>query len=366
MTHSLPQSVDCAVIGAGVVGMAAARELTRTGLKTLVIDKGSPGMEASWAGGGILSPLEPWDLNPDAWALAHRSMKMYPALAEALKEETGIDPEWRRCGVLIRDRGMGEHALNWAKHACFQVERVTGGAVRELEPALHSEFTDALWLKDVAQIRNPRLIRALKQSLKQKGAMLADRCEVKSIRTENGRVTGVETSAGAVNTPLVIVAAGAWTPALLMPLDINLAIEPVRGQMLLFQANPGQLTHIVMDQTRYVIPREDGLILAGSTLEHAGFDKRNTEQACEQIRTSAAGMVPFLETRPVIRQWAGLRPGSPQGVPSIGPAPGIEGLYVNAGHFRYGITMAPASARLLMDLIQQNEPEIDPAPYRLS
>ena len=142
-------------------------------------------------------------------------------------------------------------------------------------------------------------------------------------------------------------------------------MQPVRGQMLLFGAEPGIISRIVLDRGHYVIPRRDGNVLMGSTLEYTGFHKETTDEALAELSAIAVNRFPVLKDYPITRQWAGLRPGSPQGVPYIGPFPGIEGLYVNSGHFRNGVVLSPASARLLADLVLDRPPIVPPEPYGL-
>jgi glycine oxidase len=163
----------------------------------------------------------------------------------------------------------------------------------------------------------------------------------------------------------VVIAGGAWSAALLRDTGLDLPVTPVRGQMIQFKARPGLLRHIVLDRDHYLVPRQDGLILAGSTLEHVGFDKSTTQAARDLLRERALQLVPALADCPIVRHWAGLRPGSKDGIPLIDEHPQIRGLYVNAGHYRNGVGMAPASARLLVDRILHRESFTQFAPYSL-
>ncbi len=217
----------------------------------------------------------------------------------------------------------------------------------------------------VAQVRNPRLGQALRASLLCRGIDVQEGTQVQRLTTAGGRVTGVETGAGTVHSDVVVVACGAWSAGLLGPLGASLPVVPVRGQMVLFEARPGTLHRIVLNAGRYVIPRRDGRVLAGSTLEYVGFDRSTTEWALAELRVAAEGLIPALGVFPVVRHWSGLRPGSPDEAPYIGQAPDQKGLYVNAGHFRNGVVTAPASARLLADLILERPPILDPAPFDL-
>ena len=162
-----------------------------------------------------------------------------------------------------------------------------------------------------------------------------------------------------------MITAGAWSAQLLRETGLELPVEPVRGQMVQFQAPPGLLRHIVLYQNHYLIPRLDGLILAGSTLEYTGFDKATTTEARDELTRATSALVPALSECELVRQWAGLRPGSPEGVPFIGEHPMIRGLFVNAGHFRNGVVMAPGSVQLLLELMLKQSGFTDTAPYAI-
>ena len=353
---------DILVVGAGLIGMMCARELAREGARVTLLERGEAGRESSWAGGGILSPLYPWRY-PDAVSeLARWSQQAYPALAEALREESGIDPERLDSGLLILDAEEKTAARHWADRFDVRLDLCDGARVRALEPALGLTVEEALWLPEVGQVRNPRLTRALRGAVLQAGVTLREHTEVRALRIEAARVRGVETAQGFLAADRVVVAGGAWTAGLLADTGLELPVEPVRGQMLLFRASPDLLRHISLYQGRYVIPRRDGRVLVGSTLERAGFDKSTTEAARADLQQAALQLVPALADSPLERHWAGLRPGSPSGIPCIGPHPHCEGLYLNVGHYRNGVVLGPASVRLLVDQLLERPSftEIDP------
>lgn len=220
-------------------------------------------------------------------------------------------------------------------------------------------------MPEVAQVRNPRLVQSARAALLKQGVVIEEQCEVNGLSVHAGRVTGVHTARGEMTAEVVVVAAGAWSRQLLEELDILPAIRPVRGQMLLFKGVPGMVTRIILGERHYVIPRRDGRVLVGSTMEEAGFDDSTTAAARAELEEAAFRLVPGLRDFMVERHWAGLRPGSPTGVPYIGAHPQVRGLFINSGHFRNGVVMAPASARLLVDLIVGRRPSVEPAPYAL-
>lgn len=355
---------DCIVIGGGILGMLTARELARADIRVTLLERTQTGREASWAGGGILSPLYPWRYSPAVTALASWSQAAYPDLADQLHAESGIDPEYVRSGLLILDTDEQDRALSWASDSGNRVDVIGRSELTAYEPNLQDLPPQAMRMPAVAQIRNPRFTKALRAAIHDK-VEIREQTEVQELVVVNDRVRGVCTNTGKFRADRVVVCAGAWTRNLLADLDNAPAIEPVHGQMILFQASPGLVRHIVLHQDRYAIPRRDGRVLMGSTLEHIGFEKHTTDRARTELLAAAQTMFPALKEFPIEKHWSGLRPGSPQGVPFIGPHPKIDGLYVNAGHFRNGVVLSPASARLLTDLILGRNPILPSAPYAL-
>lgn len=354
------------VIGGGLIGMVSARELALAGASVTLLEKGELGRESSWAGGGILSPLHPWRYPEAVTALAQWSQARYQALTDELKANTGIDPEWTRSGLLWLDTAEKEEALAWAKPRGYGLQLLKGDAVTTCEPTVGDFSKEALWLPEVAQVRNPRLLQAMRAELLRLGVRVREGMEVRGIEVEGGTLKGLSTSQGAIACERALVAGGAWTGALLKPTGIEIPVKPVRGQMLLFKGPAGFLSRMVMRGDRYVIPRRDGRILVGSTLEDVGFEKATTQAALDDLHAAARSIIPALAEFPIEKQWAGLRPGSPSGIPYIGEHPGARGLFVNAGQFRNGVVLGLASCRLAADLMLGRAPCVDPRPYSLT
>ncbi|MBK5967190.1 glycine oxidase ThiO [Thiocystis minor] len=356
---------DILVIGGGIIGLLTARELLHAGSTVTLIEMGETGRESSWAGGGIVSPLYPWRSPDSVTALATWSQRAYPALASALRDETGIDPELTANGLLILESEELTEALAWGERHGQRIEVVDDARLQETEPELGPRPPRSLLMPEIAQIRTPRLAKAARRSL-EKRIQLREQEEVLELLVEGGRAVGVRTAKGAVKADRIVICAGAWTAKLLEQLGSPPDIEPVRGQMILFYAKPGLVHHITLFNERYIIPRRDGRVLLGSTLEHTGFAKTTTAEAKEELYRAAIELFPFLRRTPIEDHWAGLRPGSPSGIPYIGAYPDIEGLFFNAGHFRNGLAAGPASARLVADLMLGREPIVDPAPYAMN
>ena len=353
------------VVGAGAIGLLMARQLADAGRQVLLLEQGRSGGEASWAGGGIVSPLYPWRYSPAVSALAHWSQDFYPQLAQSLAEETGIDPQLHVTGLYWLDLPNEQRALAWAEEQQRELRALPISQVRAVLPALGAGFSRALYMPGVANIRNPRLLQALRASLAQRPAVtLLEHCAVQGFLSEQGRVVGVRSTQGEHRADQVVVAAGAWSGDLLRDMGLQLPVEPVKGQMILYRCAEDFLPAMVLADGRYAIPRRDGHVLVGSTLEYQGYDKTPTDEALHSLEASAQALLPELAHAERVGHWAGLRPGSPNGVPYIGEVPEWPGLWLNCGHFRNGLVLAPASCRLLCDLLLERTPIIDPQPYR--
>lgn len=352
------------IVGGGVIGLLTAFNLASQVQSVILLDRSNVGQESSWAGGGIVSPLYPWRYNPAVTALAHWSQDFYPQLAERLFATTGVDPEVHTTGLYWLDLDDEAEALAWAKRENRPLSVVDISATHDAVPVLGPGFSRAIYMADVANVRNPRLVKSLKAALLAlPNVTIHEQCEVSAFIRDGDAVVGVESSKGPIHGDQIVLTAGAWSGDLLKTLGLDLPVEPVKGQMILYKCASDFLSSMVLAKGRYAIPRRDGHILIGSTLEHEGFDKTPTESALESLKASAVELIPALAEAEVVGHWAGLRPGSPEGIPYIGAVPGFAGLWLNCGHYRNGLVLAPASCQLFADVMLGREPVIDPAPY---
>jgi glycine oxidase len=383
---------DVLIIGGGVIGLSLAWDLARHGQKVHVIDQGEPGREASWAGAGILPAAVRRAGQHPYEQLAGLASELHPRWAADLQAATGIDNGYRRCGGLYLARTHGESAAlaAWAtaqRDEGIEIERLTAEQVAEMEPKLavgvndESEIRTPYSVRSTqysvpstkfcflvpgeAQLRNPRHLRALAKACHLADVTIASQtAAAHSVITAN-EVAAIETSAGPVRARQYCFTAGAWTGQLLGRLGIAVGIVPIRGQMVLFRSQRPLLDRIVTEGSRYLVPRGDGRLLAGSTEEEAGFDKRTTESAIAELIAFARGLVPALAQAEVERTWAGLRPGSFDGLPYLGRLSGLSNAFVASGHFRSGLFLSPATAVVMGQLLRGEQPEIDLAPFRV-
>jgi glycine oxidase len=362
------ETADAIVIGGGVIGLIAARALVRRGIKRVtLIERERPGAEASSAAAGMLA-AQVEAVRADAFLeLSLASRALYTTLAAELLEETGIDIELERTGTLYlgfteEDEREMEARYRWQRSAGLVVEELSVDEARRLEPGISPHARRVLRFPLDAQVENRRLVAALARSVERSGVRLLTGTNVESVLASAGRVTGVNTSRGAISTPLVIVAAGAWASFIQMTGGSGsvaadaaslLRVEPVRGQMLCFETGECPFAHVIYSPRGYLVPRLDGRLLAGSTTERAGFEKRVTGGGIQAITRHALEIAPLVEGLPLLDAWAGLRPravGSDEW-PVIGGCAETNGLYYATGHYRNGILLAPITGELLAEEI---------------
>ncbi len=327
------------VVGGGIVGCLTALELINRGCQVTLVERNvvasQTSGESSWAGAGILFPLLPWMYKDEVNQLALAGASIYPHLCKHLLTTTGIDPELINCGMQILAPADALTAADWCLKNNIPLQANVQG----------------LFLPSVAQVRPPQLLKALRLALIQSGVTLLERTELQALN-QSEQLNSWQTTTGEIlEADQFVVTSGAWSFELLKNTAQQLNIKPMRGQILLYEQVGEKLTHIVYKDGFYLVPRQDGLLLAGSTLEDVGFDKNTTEDVKLALQTKAENILPSLKNASVLKHWCGLRPGTPENLPAIAAHSSIENLYLNTGHFRYGLTMAPASAQRIAALM---------------
>ncbi|RMH62442.1 MAG: glycine oxidase ThiO [Zetaproteobacteria bacterium] len=357
------------VIGGGIIGCLTAWRLRQRGARVTVLDKGALGKEASWAGAGILCPIHPW-LYPDAFTrLVDRSLRLFAEMQRELHVETGMDVQWRRCGLLIPEFPWDAHhhrdaALAWSARFGWEVVSLDASALRAHEPALAEDAIGGLLWPKVAQVRNPRLLKAVRQALRRAGVAMVEHAVVESLLMDGGRLSGVRTEDGRVfAADMVLLAAGSWSGELAARMGFRLPVEPVKGQIVLLKGPSGALRHIVKHDQAYFVPRSDGRILVGASMERVGFTPGTTEAVKQKLLDAMRRIAPGLAAHHIERAWMGFRPGSPDGLPYLGPVPALPGLWVASGHYRNGVALAPVTADVMSRWMLGENPGLDMTPF---
>jgi len=360
---------DVVVIGAGIIGLATAERLLTHGANVTILERNHAGQESSWAGGGILSPLLPWKYSDHVTQFTSYSAKQFPAWISSLREASGIDPEYEISGMFILPPYDLEIAKQWCSIRGIEIEQ---SAISNIFSAGNdSDFSRtqshdrSLFLSNTAQVRNPRLLRALISRVIQLGGKIIENCTVYRLNTNYQQIQSITASCGEFSADHYIVSAGAWSAGILGDHALQLDIRPVKGQMLLFKFDVPPIRNILVQNDLYIIPRRDGHVLIGSTLEDVGFDKQTTTSAFNQLLRHAENILPSLKKMCIKQHWSGLRPASPGNIPTIGWHPAIRNLLINSGHYRYGITMAPASAEILVNEMTGAKQPFDTSPYQV-
>lgn len=354
-------TADLIIVGGGVIGLTIARALALRGLEVSLIERGDLGAEASFAAGGILGPQAEADCADDFFELACQSRDLYPALANTLLDEVGVDIELDTSGTLYlalteTDEVEVARRYDWQARAGLPVSLLSAYEARQLEPLVTEHVRSALLFPQDIQVDNRRLLTALIAANQRLGVQLATETTVESLQIVNGRVSGVVTSQGSISAPRVVLAAGAWSSLVssrqseLLP---HVRIEPVRGQMVCLQTTPRAAQRILYSPRGYLVPRRDGRVIAGSTTEYAGYTKQVTAGGITEILNHAIEIAPGLSAAPINDAWSGLRPRSEDKLPVLGPCE-VDGLFYATGHYRNGILLAPITGQLLADAIVGN------------
>lgn len=354
---------DTIIIGAGIMGFSLAYELAKRERSVVVIDRQKAGQGASWAAAGILPAVCRTGVEHDDFErLKTLSWHQYPEWVEELERESGISVDFQRCGGLHLATSAGElvslqvAAKQWQADGHRVEPLASSDAWQAREPGLQSVLNGGLiqggfWMPDEMVVRPPRLLKALMAACRARGVTLLEDIEIRDWRRHGAIVAEIETNQGPILADQFCLTGGAWSSQLAADCGLELEIEPWRGQMVMFRASESLLRTVVNRGPNYLVPRSDHRVLVGSTMEEVGFDSSTTEQRMEELKRFATTLLPGLKDAEVEASWAGLRPGSRDGKPFIGKTPASDNLFVATGHFRNGIFLAPATARLMSQLL---------------
>ncbi len=350
---------DVVVIGAGVIGLAIAFELAERGAVVRVVDRGEPAGAASWAAAGMLAPYTERVRDTALVRFCAASLREYPAFVARVAAASGIDARLRLDGVMhaafdaAQLDELRRHAQTLAGEgvACDVLDR---GALLAAEPSLGASVVGGLKIHGEGSVDNRRLGRALVAACAARGARVERGAAVR-VECDARRALGVHTELGFVAAGTIVNACGAWAEALTgVPRQCAPPVVPIKGQMIALATPAGFVRRSTWVPGAYLVPRDDGRLLIGATVESVGFDERVTAQGVHELLRAALAAAPSLREFTITESWAGLRPGTPDGLPFLGPTP-LDGLLLATGHYRNGILMAPATARSIADAVESGK-----------
>lgn len=361
-----------AVIGGGAIGCLTALYLHRLGASPIVLERGDTGRESSWAGAGILCPIHPW-LYPDSFTrLIDDSLARFGEMSGLLEELSGQSIEWCKSGLMIPlfedDRiHHRDAALAWSERFGWQVEQLDSIQTREHEPTISPEVAGALLWPEVGQVRNPRLLAAARKALAVCNVPVREQAEVTGLGFDShGAVSSVQLADGeTIQADAVLLAAGSWSGELAERIGLSLPVEPVKGQIVLLKDEPGRVRHIVKHDDAYLVPRLDGHILVGASMERVGFQRGTTEEVVNNLLEATWRITPGLKGAQIVQQWMGFRPGSPDGMPYLGEVAAHPGLWIASGHYRNGVALAPGTAEIMSRWIMGEGLAMDLSDFRI-
>jgi glycine oxidase len=353
---------DVAVAGGGLIGGSIALELARAGLRVAVFDQGEPGREASWAGAGILSPAPESPATIPLVPLGKASMALYPEFVAQVEELSGQSVGFRPKGTLdalFASDAVSELSTLIAMHhgLGLKAEPLSPEDARELEPALSSDLQAAALRPDEASVDNRALTQAVLQAARRSGVELFPGRAAKAIWREGKTCTGLEFQDEKVSAKWTIIAAGCFSSSI-EGMKSYVSVRPAKGQMIALRLQGLPMERVLWSEKIYLVPRNDGRILAGATVEYVGFEKQVTAGGLEKILSAAIELAPELAHAKIEETWAGLRPDSPDHLPILGPTD-LDGLLIATGHFRSGILLTPITARLIREWVTHQRVSLD-------
>ena len=357
------QTFDAAIAGSGLIGCAVALELSRSGLRVALFDAHDPGREASWASAGILSPAPESSAMIAMVPLGRASLAMYPDFIASVEEISGLPTGYRAKGTveaLFSRHAREELSTIMALHhgLGLKAEALSADDARELEPSLSEEIEAAVLRPEEASVDNRLLSAALLEAAKRSNAQIFAGSSVHSIWREAATCRGFALANGEkIAARHSIIAAGAFSSRIAGAEEFA-PVRPAKGQMVSLRCDAAKIERVLWSRRIYLVPRNDGRILAGATVEHVGFDKTVTASGIHSNLDGAIELVPALAAGRIEETWAGLRPDTPDHLPIIGPTD-LDGLLIATGHFRSGVLLTPITARIIGDLVLGKTPALD-------
>ncbi len=364
----LSEKSDVIIVGGGVIGCSIAYYLAKAGIKSLVIEHGRLGGEASQAAAGMLAPLSHTQGPSPFLDLCLAGLHSFRGLDEELRDASGVDIEYVAHGIIRvafteEEKSQFKTLLEWQSESELEVRWLDPEGLRALEPSLSPNIIGGIHSPQEHQVRSIRLVQAFAQAAANLGGTFKERTAVTGILNEDRKIKGVSTYEGEIRADKVILASGPWTSQYEDLLGMRLAMFPVRGQTVLLHKIPSPIKHSVTSSKGYIVPKVDGTIVVGATVERAGFDNRLTAAGIAAITEIGSSLAPELADADFVGGMVGLRPGTTDGMPILGSVPGWEGLYIASGHLRDGILLSAITGQLMAELITTGYTSVNIAPF---
>jgi len=361
---------DAAVIGGGVIGASIAFELAAEKLRVVLLDRQKPGQEASCAAAGMLSPAPDSPRDIPLVPLGRESLALYPQFVSAIEEASGQTTSCVHEGTLeivFAPEGEAEcdREVSEYRRLGLAAERIPIGTARQWEKSISPDARAAVSLPDEGTVEPGLLMEALLAAARRRGVEIRSDCRVTGLLRERDRCVGVVAGGEEIAAACVVVAAGCFSGEIAPDMEVlarYAPTRPVRGQMLALRPDAPILRRVLRSERGYLVPRRDGLVVAGSTKEEAGFEKRVTPKGMRKILDAALELCPGLSGAEIVETWSGLRPGTPDDLPILGPTD-IEGLLIATGHYRNGILLAPVTAKLVREWIVKGRTDFNAAAF---
>lgn len=369
----MTRTTDVVVVGGGVIGLAVAYNLARERVRVTLVERGAVGREASWAAAGYLSFQGSSNRPGPRLELTRTSARMYEGWVQELSELAPADTGFWRCGLLELSLSEAEvkdaHELAaWQREAGYSVEWLDATTVRKRQPELAEDLPvhGALLFPEVAQVRPPRLLKALADAAVRRGVQIREHTAVTSVARSGDHVTGVVLGGGeTIAAPVVVNATGCWASQL-APEMAALPVKPIKGTIVLLEVLAQPSRELIISSVGSLYPRADNKLLLGATMEDVGYDKRVKLDALQTLVRQGMALVPRLKDANLVSAWAGLRPFSHDNLPYLGPVPDLAGAFVATGHYRSGILLAPITGLLVKEMILQQPSTLPREPYEMT